>query len=46
MENLVQNAIDSIKWRIMNFVVKDTAAVKAVEDTWNVQTRRAKNNAK
>ena len=39
---LVQSIMECIKWRIMNFVVKDTEAVKEVEKLWNVQIKRAK----
>lgn len=45
VESLLQNAKESIKWRIMNFVVKDTPNVKAVETKWNVQMRRTKKSA-
>lgn len=39
---LIQNIMDSIKWRIMSFVVKDNENFKAVEKKWNVQLRRSK----
>ena len=40
-ETLVQNIMDSIKWRIMSFTVNDSAAVKEVETKWNVKIKRA-----
>ena len=42
---LIQNIMDSIKWRIMSFVVKDNENVKAVEKKWNVQLRRSRSRA-
>ena len=42
---LVQSIMECIKWRIMNFVVKDTEAVKEVEKLWNVQIKRVKSKA-
>ena len=41
VEVLIQNAMDSIIWRLMSFVVKDSSGVKAVEDTWKVKIRRS-----
>ena len=43
VDALVQSTTDCIKWRLMNFVVKDTDVVKDVERLWNVQIKRAKN---
>ncbi|PWA73992.1 reverse transcriptase zinc-binding domain-containing protein [Artemisia annua] len=39
-EVLIQNIMDSIKCRIMSFVVKETENIRAVETKWNVQLRR------
>lgn len=44
-EVLIQNIMDSIKWRIMSFVVKENENVKTVEKKWNVQLRRSRSRA-
>ena len=41
VDTLVQNIMDSIKWRIMSFTVKESIAVKNVEAKWNVKFKRA-----
>ena len=41
VDTLVQNIMESIKWRIMSFIVKDSNAVRNVEDKWNVKLKRA-----
>lgn len=41
VDTLVQNIMESIKWRIMSFIVKDSNAVRNVENKWNVKLKRA-----
>ena len=39
---LVQTIMDNVKWRIMSFIVKESASVKEVEARWKVQFERIK----
>ena len=41
VDTLVKQIKDSIKWRMMSFIVKESNAVKEVEDKWNVKLKRA-----
>ena len=40
VEVLIKNAMESIIWRIMSFVVKNTCVVKEVEGIWRVMIKR------
>ena len=39
-DSLVQNIIDIIKLRMMNFIVKESNAITEVEAKWNITLRR------
>ena len=41
VDTLVQNIMESIKGRIMSFIVKDSYAVRTIEDKWNAKLQRA-----